>query len=101
MVTPPPPLLVVLQKVAHVVFQWQILQEDQVEGFIIVYIYNRSTSRWIMYWTVALYAKHGLLLMFGAFLAWETRKIYMPVLNDSKQIGKLILHQNILSIILL
>ena len=37
---------------------------------------------------VALYAKHCLLLMFGAFLAWETRKVYMPALNDSKQIGK-------------
>ena len=31
----------------------------------------------------------GLLLVFGAFLAYETRKVTVPALNDSKFIGKL------------
>lgn len=30
----------------------------------------------------------GLLLIFGAFLAWETRHVTVPALNDSKYIGK-------------
>ena len=29
----------------------------------------------------------GLLLLFGAYLAWETRKVHIPALNDSKLIG--------------
>ncbi|XP_014667669.1 PREDICTED: LOW QUALITY PROTEIN: gamma-aminobutyric acid type B receptor subunit 2-like [Priapulus caudatus] len=39
------------------------------------------------YFAGALYAYKGLLLIFGAFLAWETRKVSVPVLNDSKYIG--------------
>ena len=35
-----------------------------------------------------LFIVNGLLLVFGAFLAWETRKITMSALNDSKLIGK-------------
>lgn len=29
----------------------------------------------------------GLLLLFGAYLAWETRKVHISALNDSKLIG--------------
>lgn len=29
----------------------------------------------------------GLLLVFGAYLAWETRKVHISALNDSKLIG--------------
>ncbi|XP_072028060.1 gamma-aminobutyric acid type B receptor subunit 2-like [Amphiura filiformis] len=71
----------------YIVRESKTAQEDPAHDSIVVYIYARCISRWKIYWTVALYAKHGLLLMFGAFLAWETRKVYMPVLNDSKQIG--------------
>ncbi|XP_032524804.2 gamma-aminobutyric acid type B receptor subunit 2 isoform X2 [Danaus plexippus] len=34
-----------------------------------------------------IYAYKGLLLIFGAFLAWETRHVSIPALNDSKHIG--------------
>ncbi|XP_062125166.1 gamma-aminobutyric acid type B receptor subunit 2 isoform X4 [Drosophila sulfurigaster albostrigata] len=34
-----------------------------------------------------IYAYKGLLLVFGAFLAWETRHVSIPALNDSKHIG--------------
>lgn len=27
------------------------------------------------------------MLLFGAYLAWETRKVHIPALNDSKMIG--------------
>ncbi|XP_050671814.1 gamma-aminobutyric acid type B receptor subunit 2 [Leptidea sinapis] len=34
-----------------------------------------------------IYIYKGLLLVFGAFLAWETRSVSIPALNDSKHIG--------------
>ncbi|KAI5736021.1 hypothetical protein M8J77_025591 [Diaphorina citri] len=34
-----------------------------------------------------IYAYKGLLMMFGAFLAWETRHVSIPALNDSKYVG--------------
>jgi hypothetical protein len=34
-----------------------------------------------------IYAYKGLLLIFGAFLAWETRNVSIPALNDSKHVG--------------
>ncbi|XP_038069217.1 uncharacterized protein LOC119738403 [Patiria miniata] len=41
----------------------------------------------LTYWLGALYGYKGLLLIFGTFLAWETRKVSIPGLNDSKLIG--------------
>ncbi len=45
-------------------------------------------SKGEVYWLGVLFIINGLLLVFGAFLAWETRKIDMKVLNDSRFIGK-------------
>ncbi|KAK2166254.1 hypothetical protein LSH36_40g05026 [Paralvinella palmiformis] len=39
------------------------------------------------YFVGIIYAIKGLLLVFGAFLAFETRKVTVPALNDSKFIG--------------
>ncbi|XP_072047292.1 gamma-aminobutyric acid type B receptor subunit 2-like isoform X2 [Amphiura filiformis] len=44
-------------------------------------------SDYIIYWLLALYIYKGILLIFGAFLAWETRKVAIAALNDSKFIG--------------
>ena len=38
-------------------------------------------------WTGILYGYNGILLIFSAFLAWETRKVHIAALNDSKLIG--------------
>ncbi|XP_048507202.1 gamma-aminobutyric acid type B receptor subunit 2 isoform X2 [Athalia rosae] len=35
----------------------------------------------------SIYAYKGVLLIFGAFLAWETRHVSLPALNDSKYVG--------------
>ncbi|CAG5121836.1 unnamed protein product, partial [Candidula unifasciata] len=45
------------------------------------------SSRRMEIWLGALYAYKGLLLAFGCFLAWETRHVSIPALNDSKYIG--------------
>ncbi|KAI0214291.1 Gamma-aminobutyric acid type B receptor subunit 2 [Lamellibrachia satsuma] len=47
--------------------------------------YCESSHMW--YFAGILYAIKGLLLLFGAFLAFETRKVTVPALNDSKFIG--------------
>ncbi|GJQ78108.1 GABA-B-R2 [Trypoxylus dichotomus] len=35
----------------------------------------------------SIYAYKGLLMIFGAFLAWETRHVSIPALNDSRHVG--------------
>lgn len=45
--------------------------------------YNEFQS----YWLSAQYISKGALLALGTFLAWETRHIKVPSLNDSKYIG--------------
>ncbi|XP_078359757.1 gamma-aminobutyric acid type B receptor subunit 1-like isoform X1 [Oculina patagonica] len=41
----------------------------------------------ITIWQACMYGYKGLLLLFGAYLAWETRKVHISALNDSKLIG--------------
>ncbi|GFS09756.1 gamma-aminobutyric acid type B receptor subunit [Elysia marginata] len=38
-------------------------------------------------WLGAFYAYKGLLLVFGVYMAWETRHVKIPALNDSQYIG--------------
>ena len=44
-------------------------------------------SEYLAYWLGVMYGFKGLLLVFGVFLAWETRGVTIPALNDSKYIG--------------
>ncbi len=46
-------------------------------------------SNWQTYWLGCILVKDALMLVFGAFLAWETRKVTVSALNDSKYIGKI------------
>lgn len=38
-------------------------------------------------WLGVLYAYKGLLLVVGVYMAWETRHVKIPALNDSQYIG--------------
>nr|XP_006824736.1 PREDICTED: gamma-aminobutyric acid type B receptor subunit 2-like [Saccoglossus kowalevskii] len=38
-------------------------------------------------WLAVIYVYKGVLMVFGCFLAWETRHVSIPALNDSKYIG--------------
>lgn len=46
-----------------------------------------------------LFAYKGILLLFGLFLAWETRNVTIPALNDSKYIGMSVYNVVVLAII--
>lgn len=44
-------------------------------------------SQYTQSWLGALYAYKGLLLIVGVYMAWETRHVKIPALNDSQYIG--------------
>ncbi|XP_053374274.1 gamma-aminobutyric acid type B receptor subunit 2-like [Mercenaria mercenaria] len=54
-------------------------------------------SKYSQYFEWALYITQGALLTFGAFLAWETRKVKIEALNDSHEIGLCIYNVIVLS----
>lgn len=56
----------------------------------IVPVLEHCESDNLSYWLGAVYAFKGLLLVFGVFLAWETRGVTIPALNDSRYIGQYI-----------
>ncbi|XP_077997883.1 gamma-aminobutyric acid type B receptor subunit 1-like [Glandiceps talaboti] len=49
------------------------------------------------YWVAIIYSMKAIVLLFGGFLAWETRKVSIAVLNDSRYIGMCIYNVVILS----
>lgn len=79
----------------HFSFRWKksvklfflYFQDTSDQNVIVssVYLYCHGDHQW--YWYGALYIYKGLLLAFGAFLAWETRHVKVAALNDSTYIG--------------
>ncbi|XP_066915175.1 gamma-aminobutyric acid type B receptor subunit 2-like [Clytia hemisphaerica] len=51
------------------------------------FFYHKCTCEYQLHFTVTMYCYKGFLLIFGLFLAWETRNVKVAVLNDSKYIG--------------
>lgn len=55
---------------------------------VAVYPYQTyCTSNQASVWKGLMYGYKGFLLLFCTYLAWETRKVHIPALNDSKLIG--------------
>ena len=52
---------------------------------------------WIWYLNLMLWL--GLLLIFGIFFAWETRKVQIEALNDSRQIGICVYNVMVMSVV--
>ncbi|KAJ7383923.1 hypothetical protein OS493_024608 [Desmophyllum pertusum] len=57
---------------------------DDVMEELLIY---RCTSNYYLTWVMSICGLKGILLIFGVFLAWETRNVHYPSLNDSKNIG--------------
>ncbi|XP_006813975.1 gamma-aminobutyric acid type B receptor subunit 2-like [Saccoglossus kowalevskii] len=53
----------------------------------IIPIMQQCQSVQMTIWLAAIYVYKGVLMVFGCFLAWETRHVSIPALNDSKYIG--------------
>jgi len=57
------------------------------KNLILAETYQYCNGNKHVYWIAVVYIYKGLLLAFGTFLAWETRHVTVPELNDSKYIG--------------
>ncbi|XP_055587222.1 gamma-aminobutyric acid type B receptor subunit 2 isoform X2 [Uranotaenia lowii] len=62
-------------------------EHPTLEDVIIVQENEYCQSSKMTIFVGVIYAYKGLLLIFGAFLAWETRHVSIPALNDSKHVG--------------
>lgn len=61
---------------------------SQISGNTAILPYIRYCgSNHLVIWKAVMFVYKGLLLLFGTYLAWETRKVHIPALNDSKLIG--------------
>uniref|UniRef100_A0A182IJK6 Gamma-aminobutyric acid type B receptor subunit 2 n=1 Tax=Anopheles atroparvus TaxID=41427 RepID=A0A182IJK6_ANOAO len=62
-------------------------EHPTLEDVIIVQENEYCQSSKMTIFVGVIYAYKGMLLIFGAFLAWETRNVSIPALNDSKHVG--------------
>ncbi|XP_072048089.1 gamma-aminobutyric acid type B receptor subunit 2-like [Amphiura filiformis] len=66
---------------------------------VTIHYIQQCTSDNVIFWLLPLYAYKGILLIFGTFLVWETRKVAIPVLNDSKLVGICVYNTVVLCIV--
>ncbi|XP_022800761.1 gamma-aminobutyric acid type B receptor subunit 2-like [Stylophora pistillata] len=66
---------------------------------VIIPALYQCTCKYKMYFFAVVFTYKGLLLLFGIFLAWETRNVTIPALNDSKYIGMSVYNVFVLSVI--
>jgi gamma-aminobutyric acid type B receptor len=64
---------------------------------LVVPKYVGCSSVYGTYWQIAVYGYKGLILIIGTFIAWETRKVTIPGLNDSKTICVCVYNITVLS----
>ncbi|XP_077861922.1 gamma-aminobutyric acid type B receptor subunit 2-like, partial [Saccoglossus kowalevskii] len=60
---------------------------EEFDDRTVLYQVRLCESEHMSYWIGTLYSIKSVLLLFGVFLAWETRKVSIPILNDSRYIG--------------
>ncbi|XP_048580752.1 gamma-aminobutyric acid type B receptor subunit 2-like isoform X2 [Nematostella vectensis] len=88
---------------------WQILDPltsvlrqsttQDLEDVVVVVQVRHCESADTYRWLGVLCGYKGLLLLFGAFLAWETRRVTIAALNDSKYIGMSVYNVFVLCVI--
>ena len=66
---------------------------------VIIQALYQYTCRYKANFFSFVFTYQGLLLLFGIFLAWETRNVTIPTLNDSKYIGTSVSNVFVLSIV--
>ncbi|XP_033758999.1 gamma-aminobutyric acid type B receptor subunit 2-like [Pecten maximus] len=72
-------------------------KEDHGEDvYVSPYTYKCSSENFL--WMAILFSYNGLLMLYGALIAWNTRKISMTLLNDAKSIAMTIYTSTVLSI---
>jgi hypothetical protein len=75
--------------------------QELIEEEDILYVYQTTQcgSIHMEKWLSGFYAFKGLLLLFGSYMAWETRNVTIPALNDSRYIGLSVYNVVVMSVI--
>lgn len=75
--------------------------QELIEEEDILYVYQTTQcgSVHMEKWLSGFYAFKGLLLVFGSYMAWETRNVSIPALNDSRYIGLSVYNVVVMSVI--
>ena len=63
------------------------IQDDIANDVVKVFQLYKCSSQQEVRFRSVIYAYKGILLLFGLFLAWQTRHVEIQALNDSKFIG--------------
>ena len=75
-------------------------QKDEEKPFIIIIpTLNTCTAKNLTVWLALIYVYKGVLLLYGLFLAYETRNVVYAHLNDSRVIGICVYNVVVLSTI--
>ena len=76
------------------------MQNDPADHFkIIKSTINTCTGKNVEMWVALIYVSKGILLLYGLFLAYETRNVVYAHLNDSRVIGICVYNVVVLSTI--
>ncbi|CAH3160478.1 unnamed protein product [Porites evermanni] len=78
--------------------KFEELSRKEQDAIVIPALYH-CTSAYKTKIVAGLLAYKGMLVLFGLFLAWETRNVTIPALNDSKYIGMSVYNVVVLGII--
>nr|XP_054761561.1 gamma-aminobutyric acid type B receptor subunit 2-like [Lytechinus pictus] len=62
-------------------------QEDRANFVQYIHVYRRCSTKYNTVWTVILTVYKSFLMIFGAFLSFQTRTVSVPGLNDSYYVG--------------
>uniref|UniRef100_A0A8C2IX86 Gamma-aminobutyric acid (GABA) B receptor, 2 n=1 Tax=Cyprinus carpio TaxID=7962 RepID=A0A8C2IX86_CYPCA len=103
-------VLLLFKEFDLMIFTWQIIKEakypmdlynadPQGRDIAIRPFLEHCENTHMTIWLGIVYAYKGLLMLFGCFLAWETRNVSIPALNDSKYIGMSVYNVGIMCII--
>lgn len=69
------------------------------DELVIIPILEYCRSKHMTAFVGCIYVYKGLLILFGAFLAWETRQVQIPALNDSKYVGMSVYNVTIMCVL--
>ena len=83
-----------------ILFFWFSLQTDPEDNLkVIKSTINTCTGKNVEMWLALIYVSKGILLLYGLFLAYETRNVVYAHLNDSRIIGICVYNVVVLSTI--
>ncbi|XP_011683600.1 gamma-aminobutyric acid type B receptor subunit 2-like [Strongylocentrotus purpuratus] len=62
-------------------------QKDRDNFVLYIHVYRRCSTKYNTIWTVILAVYKSFIMIFGAFLSFQTRTVSLPGLNDSYYVG--------------